>query len=91
MSRVNARIDDKTASQIDYLAQATGQTVSHVVRESVARYFAEVRSQDAGPRRLLSRVGKGDSGRSDIASDVKRHVGQALDERFAPPRPDTAK
>ena len=82
MSRVNARIDDSTQAQLLYLAEATGQSVSHLVREGVSRYFADVQSRNAGPRRLLSLVGQGDSGRSDIASYAKAFVTQALQEKW---------
>jgi hypothetical protein len=76
--RVNARLDEKAAEQIDYLTRATGQGVSHVLRESVALYYGHVRAQRAGITHLGALIGKGDSGRSDIASDVKRHLGDGL-------------
>lgn len=84
--RVNARLDETAQEQLEYLAQATGQSVSHVVRESVARYYAEVRARQQGPRRLLALLGKGNSGRSDVASDVKREVGAAIAAKHQPPR-----
>jgi predicted transcriptional regulator len=76
--RINARLDDDAQAQIDYLTQATGQSVSHVVREAVARYYAQTRAQQAGPRRLLAMIGQGDSGRSDVASRVKQEVSAEL-------------
>ena len=82
--RVNARLDDEAAEQIDYLTHATGQGVSHVLRESVALYYSHVRAQRAGIAHLGALIGKGDSGRSDIASDWKRHLGESLDEKFPP-------
>ncbi len=36
------------------------------------------RASATGARHLLVLVGKGQSGRSDVASDVKRHVAEAL-------------
>ena len=85
--RVNARLDEAAQQQLEYLAQATGQSVSHVVRESVARYYAEVRARQQGPRRLLALVGKGRSGRSDIASNVKRELDEILAAKHGKPRP----
>jgi predicted transcriptional regulator len=76
--RVNARLDETAQQQLEYLAQATGQSVSHVVRESVARYYAEVRARQQGPRRLLALMGQGHSGRSDVASNVKRELDEIL-------------
>ncbi|MDQ2926665.1 MAG: ribbon-helix-helix protein, CopG family [Caldimonas sp.] len=80
--RVNARLDDEAAEQINYLTRATGFGVSHVLRESVALYYGHVRAQRAGLIHLGGLIGKGDSGRSDIASDVKRHLGDSLDAKF---------
>jgi len=79
--RINARLDDQAREQIDYMAQATGQSVSQVVRDSVAHYYAEVRARQTGPKHLLALAGKGRSGRDDVASNVKREVAQALDEK----------
>jgi Ribbon-helix-helix protein, copG family len=80
--RVNARLDDEAAEQIDYLTRATGRGVSHVLRESVALYYGQVRAQRGGPAHLGALVGKGDSGRSDIASDVKRRLGDSPDKKI---------
>ena len=80
--RVNARFDDEAAEQIDYLTRVTGQGVSHVVRESVAHYYTHVKAQKQGLVHLGKLIGKGDSGRSDIASNVKKFVGEYLDEKY---------
>ena len=82
--RVNARLDDEAAEQIDYLTRATGMGVSHVLRESVALYYGHVRAQRAALTHLGALIGKGDSGRSDIASNVKRHLGESLDVKHRP-------
>jgi predicted transcriptional regulator len=84
--RVNARLDESTQQQLDYLAQVTGQSVSHVVRESVAHYYAEVKRQRK-PSRFLAMAGSWSSGRSDTASDVKAALSEALDAKFPQPRP----
>jgi hypothetical protein len=76
--RINARLDDESQAQIDYLTQTTGHSVSQVVREALARYHRDVRASQGGPRRLLAMMGQGDSGRSDVASQVKQQVYEAL-------------
>ena len=78
--RVNARFDEITQQQLDYLTQATGQSVSHVVRESVAAYYAQVRQQRP-PSRLLELAGQGDSGRTDVASNYKAHVADIIQRK----------
>ena len=83
--RVNARLDDEAKQQIDYLTAATGMGVSQVLRESVALYYRQARASASGAKHLLALMGKGRSGRSDIASDVKRHVADALSAKYTAP------
>ena len=75
--RVNARLDEATQQQLEYLTQTTGHSVSDVVRESVAQYYVQVRRQ-RGASRFLAMAGKGDSGRSDVASNVKVQLTEIL-------------
>ena len=82
--RVNARLDEESQQQVQYITQATGHSVSHVVREALAQYYVHVRqSQQRVPSKFLAMAGKGNSGRSDIASNVKAFVGEALEAKFA--------
>lgn len=83
--RVNARFDDEAEKQITYLTQATGQSVSHVVREAVALYYRQTLDRQQRPRRLLAAIGSADSGKSDGATDYKRIVAEAIDAKY--PRP----
>ena len=76
--RVNARLDTEAEQQIDYLVAATGMGVSQVLRESVALYYRQARAGVGGAKHLLALVGTGRSGRTDIASDAKRHLGESL-------------
>ena len=75
-SRVNARLDEQTENQLRYITERTGHSVSHVLRDSVARYY--VQSQQRQPSRLLALLGKGDSARHDVASSVKQQLSDAL-------------
>ena len=75
--RVNARLDPEAEQQIDYLVAATGMGVSQVLRESVALYYRQARAGVGGAKHLLALVGAGRSGRTDIASDAKRHLGES--------------
>ena len=84
--RVNARLDETTQQQLDYLTQATGESVSHVVRESVAHYYAQVRGQRK-PSRFLAMAGSWSSGRSDTASNVKAVLTEALGAKYAQHKP----
>ena len=76
--RINARLDDDAQQQINYLTQATGQSVSHVVREAVARYYTQTRARQGGLRHFAKLIGQGDSGRSDGASNYKQLLAETL-------------
>ncbi|NRF69519.1 ribbon-helix-helix protein, CopG family [Aquincola sp. S2] len=80
--RVNARLDEETQQQLEYLVEATGESVSHVVRESVARYYRDVRAERGGMRHFAKMIGKGNSGRSDIASNYKQYVAESIDAKY---------
>ena len=83
--RINARLDDEAQTQINYLTEATGQSVSHVVREAVARYHAQLKARQTDPQHLLALAGQGHSGRSDGAARYKHHLGEILNKKFAKP------
>ena len=76
--RVNARFDEATQQQLLYLIEATGQSASHVLRESVAQYYVQVKGQKKGASHFLALAGTGDSGRGEIASNVKQYYAEAL-------------
>ena len=79
--RINARLDVATEQQLEYLIQTTGQSVSHVVRESVAQYYAQMRRQHS-PSRFLAMAGSWRSGRTDTASNVKAALAESLMAKF---------
>jgi hypothetical protein len=81
--RINARLDEETQAQLEYITLTTGQSTSHVVRESVAQYYVQVRQGKRPPSRYLALMGTGNSGRTDVASNVKAHVAEALEKKFA--------
>ena len=82
--RIIARLPPQTADQVEYLTAATGNTVSHVVREAIAVYHAQVRGgRKGGGSKFLALVGTGDSGHTDTASNYKALYAQYLDEKFS--------
>ena len=82
--RVNARVDEATQMQLNYLTEATGQTVSDVVREALAVYHAKVREQQPRPKsKYLALAGTGRSGHTDTASNVKKYVAEAIEAKMA--------
>ena len=91
-TRINARLDEEAQKQIEYLVQATGQSTSHVVRGAIAVYYAQVRQNRPLPRRLLAMAGKYPSvdGRSDVASNYKQYVADAIEAKYASAHPRQA-
>jgi hypothetical protein len=89
-NRVNARIDDATQERLNELILATGQSVSHVVREAIAVYHVQMRQQQPLPRRLLAMVGKYDSGHADSATNYKAIVAEAIEEKYLRTQPPFA-
>jgi hypothetical protein len=91
-SRVNARVDAATQQQLDDLILSTGQSISHVVREAIAVYHAQVKTKQRPlPRNLLSMVGKYSSGRSDGATKYKAIIAESLERKYGLSHPRKAK
>lgn len=80
--RVNARLDEESQFQVDYLTQTTGMPISHVLRESVGLYYRQVRAQRSAMKHFSALIGMGQSGRSDIASNVKLHLSETLADKY---------
>ncbi len=87
--RINARLDPQTEQRMRYLT-ASGASVSHVVREAIAVYHAQVRGRTAPPAsKFLAHAGRGRSGRSDVASTLRQQSGGILEAKHGlkpPPR-----
>jgi len=81
--RINARLDEATEQQLEYLTQTTGQSVSHLVRESVAQYYVQVKGQRQ-PSRLLALAlsGQWRSGHSDTSTNIPSVVLEALKVKY---------
>jgi Ribbon-helix-helix protein, copG family len=91
-SRINARVDGATQERLNELVLSTGQSISHVVREAIAVYHAQVRKAPPQPKRLLAMVGKYRSGHTDSASRYKEIVAEAIEDKHArTQRPATKK
>ena len=82
--RVNARLDEATSQQLEYLTQATGQSVSQVLRESVAQYYVQLKRQQA-PSGFLAMAGKGRSGLGDLSVHAKAYFAQAMEQKYPLP------
>jgi predicted transcriptional regulator len=86
--RVNARLDDETQRQLQYLIEATGSGVSDVLKASLAHYYQKVRA-DQRPRlrHLSASIGKVGSGRSDISARAKELLADAIGDKVTARQP----
>ena len=80
--RVNARFEGVAEQQVTYLATSTGLKVSDVLRDSVDFYYRHVRAQGGQLKYLSKWIGQGDSGRSDISSNVKKFISEDLAAKY---------
>ena len=78
--RINARLDEQSAQQLGELTSGTGRSVSQVLREAIAAYHVQLMPQRK-PSRFLALAGAGRSGRSDVASNVKAHLSEILEQK----------
>ena len=81
--RINARLDEATEQQLEYLTQTTGHSISHVVRESVAQYYVQIKGQRQ-PSRLVSQAlsGQWRSGCTDTSTHTRSAVLGALETKY---------
>ncbi len=93
--RINARLDAASARRLAELTTGTGKSVSHVVREAIAVYHAQM-IKPRPKSKFLALAGTGNSGRSDGSANVKPIVAGILDAKYglapvaspaAPPAP----
>ena len=81
--RVNARFESLAERQIEYIAKHMGMGVSEVLRLGVDRLYQSIRGeQQHSLRHLGAWIGKGDSGRSDVSSNVKAHLQDGLEGKY---------
>jgi hypothetical protein len=62
--------------RLSELTGRTGHSVSHVVREALAVYHAQIIGAHKPPLKLLALAGKFNSGRTDGASNVRAIVSE---------------
>ncbi len=76
--RVNARFEGVAEEQVTYLAANSGKKISEILRESVDFYYQHVHQGARQIPHLSKLVGKGHSGKSDVASNVKKYLANSL-------------
>jgi hypothetical protein len=72
--RVNARFEGEAERQLNELVEMTGLGVSEVLRASVQHYHDQMRAQRSGLAHFAAFVGRGRSGRADVAGGYKARL-----------------
>ncbi|MCL1960460.1 MAG: hypothetical protein FWG56_01470 [Desulfovibrionaceae bacterium] len=80
--RVNARFEGEAEQQLSYLAEATGLGVSEVLRSSVQHYYDQIRAQRSGLTHFAAFVGRGRSGRGDVAGSYKARLAEGWGAKY---------
>jgi hypothetical protein len=88
--RVNARFEGEAEQQLNYLAEVTGTGVSEVLRASVRHYYDQLRARRGGLTHFAAFVGRGRSGRSDVASSYKARLGEGWLAKHQGDKPQSA-
>ncbi len=84
--RINARLDPQTASELDALVKAGGQTVTEVVKNAIHCYYRQQTERASQPAldlfRLAGLIGCAD-GPPDLSSRYKDYLGESLVQKHA--------
>lgn len=87
--RINARLDEQTATDLQFLREALGdKTITEVLRYSLQQVAQDLRDQArAKQQKQIWRdsgfIGAFD-GPEDLSSNYKQHLASMLDEKYPP-------
>ena len=80
--RVNARLDDESERQMNFLVEATHLSVSDVIKASLACYYQAIRAaRSTRLTHLRGFIGRQGSGRSDVSIRSKDLLAEGLSEK----------
>ena len=76
--RINVRLGEELARQLDYLAARTQQNTSDVLRESIAAYYLKIEESPARTADLLDELVGCVDGPRDLSSKYKEELERSL-------------
>lgn len=81
--RINARLDESRSRKLTYLARATNQATTEIVKRAIDLYFEKETANRRSPAEVLYSVGFVGSGEAspDLSSDYKRELQAVLAEK----------
>lgn len=84
MIRVQIQLDPDRARELRRAAEEDGVSQAELVRRAVGAYLEERRLPDeAAVQRAVALIGKGSSGRPDLAEDHDRYLAETISERVS--------
>lgn len=81
-TRINARIDDDLARELERLRRRSGQTLTEII-EAALRAWTKVESRETGPLQAFVSTGFIGSGRGprDLARNSKKYLRESLERK----------
>ena len=90
--RINARLEELSATQLDFLVTRLGLSVSDVLRQGLDLLYKQQTAQAGQPLRHFSRhVGRYHSGQGNLSINYKAELAAALNAKWPCAKPTLAK
>ena len=90
--RINARLEELSATQLDFLVTRLGLSVSDVLRQGLDLLYKQQTAQAGQPLRHFSRhVGRYHSGQGNLSINYKAELAAALNAKWPRAKPTLAK
>ena len=90
--RINARLEELSATQLDFLVTRLGLSVSDVLRQGLDLLYKQQTAQAGQPLRHFSRhVGRYHSGQGNLSVNYKAELAAALNAKWPRAKPTLAK
>lgn len=82
--RINARLDDSRSRKLAYLARATNQATTEIVKRAIDIYYEQETATRRSPAEVLNSVGFVGSGKAspDLSSDYKSELQVILADKY---------
>ena len=79
--RINARLDEPQARELDWLKRATHAGTTEVIKNAIGLYYRELKSRRTEPGHILREVGF--VGCGEAGADLSRNYKDALAQDLA--------
>ena len=81
--RINARLDQVSEQNFEYLKQNTGKTVTEIIKHSLELYVGELKSTAKHNNQvLLNELAGIASGPEDLSENVKSYLEEGLNAKY---------